>query len=107
MILDTNALSAWAEGLPTVEAPMRAALRLVVPSIVLGEYLFGIRQSRYRGRYENWLRRNLPSVERAAVTEETAAIYADFRAELNGSVLQFRPTTSGLPLWPGKFPCRY
>lgn len=82
MILDTNALSAWAEGLPTVEAPMRAARRLVVPSIVLGEYLFGIRQSRYRSRYENWLRRNLPSVERAAITEETAAIYADIRAEL-------------------------
>lgn len=61
---------------------MRAARRLVVPSIVLGEYLFGIWQSRYRSRYEIWLRRNLPSVERAAITEETAAVYADIRAEL-------------------------
>ena len=48
MILDTNALSAWAEGSATVEACLRAAERLVVPSIVLGEYFFGIRQSRYR-----------------------------------------------------------
>ena len=38
MILDTNALSAWAEGLPAVEPALRAAHRLVVPCIVLGEY---------------------------------------------------------------------
>ena len=37
MILDTNALSAWAEGSATVEACLRSAERLVVPSIVLGE----------------------------------------------------------------------
>ena len=43
MILDTNALSAWAEGRATVEAPLRSAERLVVPSVVLGEYYFGIR----------------------------------------------------------------
>ena len=82
MILDTNALSAWAEGRLAVEAPIRAARRLVVPSIVLGEYLFGIRQSRYLSRYEGWLRRNLPLVGIARVTEETAAIYADIRLEL-------------------------
>jgi predicted nucleic acid-binding protein len=35
LILDTNALAA-----------------LAVPVIVLGEYLFGIRQSRFRARYE-------------------------------------------------------
>ena len=61
---------------------MQAAHRLVVPSIVLGEYLFGVRQSRYVSRYESWLRHNLPLVEIAGVTEETAAIYADIRLEL-------------------------
>ena len=35
MILDTNALSAWAEGLAGVETPLRSADRLVVPSVVL------------------------------------------------------------------------
>ena len=55
MILDTNALSAWAEGYTTVERCLRSAKRLVVPSIVLGEYYFGIRQSRYHHRYEDWL----------------------------------------------------
>ena len=82
MILDTNALSAWAEGLAAVEAPLRSAARLVVPSVVLGEYLFGIRQSRHRSRYEGWLRRYLPLAEIAAVTSATADAYADIRLQL-------------------------
>lgn len=82
MILDTNALSAWVEGLATVEAAFRSADRLVVPSVVLGEYYFGIRQSRYRSRYEEWLRRYLPLAEIAAVTLATADAYADIRLEL-------------------------
>ena len=85
MILDTNALSAWAEGLATVETSLRTATRLVVPSIVLGEYYFGIRQSRYRSRYEQWLRRYMPLAEIAAVTSATAAAYADIRLELKRS----------------------
>ena len=82
MILDTNALSAWAEGLPPVEEHLRSAGRLVVPSIVLGEYYFGIRQSRHRRRYEAWLRRHLPLAEVATVTSGTADIYAEIRLKL-------------------------
>ena len=82
MILDTNALSAWVEGLATVEAAFRSADRLVVPSVVLGEYYFGIRQSRHRSRYEEWLRCYLPLAEIAAVTSATADAYADIRLEL-------------------------
>ena len=82
MILDTNALSAWAEGCAAVESPLRVARRLVVPSVVLGEYHFGIRQSRYRSRYESWLARCLPLTEIAAVTSATADAYADIRLEL-------------------------
>ncbi len=82
MILDTNALSAWAEGLAPVEAPLRAAKRLVVPSIVLGEYYFGIRQSRHRPRYEAWLRRHLPLADLATVTSATADLYAEIRLKL-------------------------
>ena len=82
MILDTNALSAWVEGLATVEAAFRSADRLVVPSVVLGEYYFGIRQSRHRSRYEEWLRRYLLLAEIAAVTSATADAYADIRLEL-------------------------
>ena len=82
MILDTNALSAWAEGHPELQSPLRSADRLVVPTIVLGEYYFGIRQSRYRHRYENWLRRYLSLVEIATITRVTAGVYAEIRLEL-------------------------
>ena len=85
MILDTNALSAWAEGRPAVEDFLRSADRLVVPSIVLGEYYFGIRQSRHRNRYEDWLRRYLPLAEIATVTHATADAYAAIRLELKRS----------------------
>ena len=82
MILDTNALSAWAEGRAVIEAHLRSAERLVVPSVVLGEYYFGIRQSRHRSRYEEWLARYLPLTEIAAVTSATADAYAAIRLEL-------------------------
>ena len=82
MIVDTNAVSAWAEGHPGVQTPLRSADRLVVPAIVLGEYYFGIRQSRYRHRYEDWLRRYLPLVEIAAITQVTAGVYAQICLEL-------------------------
>ena len=82
VILDTNALSAWAEGIVGVEAPLRSADRLVVPSVVLGEYYFGIRQSRHRRRYEEWLARYLPQTEIATITSATANTYADIRLEL-------------------------
>ena len=82
MILDTNALSAWAQGYAGVEAPLRSAERLVVPSVVLGEYYFGIRQSRHRLRYRDWLARYLPMTEIATITSATADAYADIRLEL-------------------------
>ena len=85
MILDTNALSAWAEGILTVEPHLRTADRIVVPTIVLGEYYFGIRQSRHRRRYEDWLRRYLPLAEIATVTQATAEVYAEIRLELKRS----------------------
>ena len=85
MILDTNALSAWAEGVAAVEAPLRSARRRGVPSIVLGEYYFGIRQSSHRDRYQDWLRRYLPLAEIAIVTHATAGVYADVRLELKRS----------------------
>ena len=82
MILNTNALSAWAQGYAEVEAPLRSAERLVVPSVVLGEYYFGIRQSRHRLRYQDWLARYLPLTEIATITSAAADAYADIRLEL-------------------------
>ena len=73
---------AWAEGVPAVDAPLRAAGRLVIPSVVLGEYYFGIRQSSQRRRYEDWLRRYLPLASIAVINHATAGIYAEVRLAL-------------------------
>ena len=58
------------------------ASRLVVPVIVLGEYQYGIRQSRHRDRYEAWLAQNLPFTEVWPVTAAAADHYARLRLHL-------------------------
>ena len=52
MILDTNALSAFADGVPPVLQQIAAADELHIPVIVLGEYRFGIATSRRRREYK-------------------------------------------------------
>lgn len=82
MILDTNALSAWADGNANCRDALATAARLVVPVVVLGEYDFGIRQSAHRARYEAWLATYLPMTEVAGISAATAAEYAGLRLEL-------------------------
>lgn len=82
MILDTNALSAWAEGDRGIEPLLRSATRLLIPVVVLGEFDYGIRQSRHYRRYADWLDTNLASVEIAAIDREVAHAYAAVRHEL-------------------------
>jgi predicted nucleic acid-binding protein len=69
VILDTNALSAVADDEPAVVRVYRQAASMELPVIVLGEYRFGIGQSRRRGEYEKWLR-ELIGVTRVLVVEE-------------------------------------
>src|SRR5439155_26051849 len=61
---------------------VRRADRIAVPVIVLGEYRFGIAQSRHRTSYENWLSEWLASVTVLDVDEETTRFYADIGLEL-------------------------
>ena len=82
MILDTNGLSAAADGIPSLEAVLRQQSVVAVPVIVLGEYQFGIQQSRERLHYEHWLAESLPLFRLLVVDEETAARYAIIRNEL-------------------------
>ncbi len=82
MILDTNALSAFAEGEGGIGIEMRRATEIAIPVIVLGEYRYGIRQSRYRAKYEAWLEELLPHCRVLDVDKGTAAAYADIRVEL-------------------------
>ena len=58
---------------------------MVIPSVVLGEYYFGIRQSRYRNRSEDWLAKTLPLTEIAVVDSAKAYFYAAIRQELKNS----------------------
>jgi tRNA(fMet)-specific endonuclease VapC len=82
VILDTNALSAFIDGDPGVGKVLRAQERAAIPVIVLGEFRYGIAQSRHRSSYEDWLDAHLREFEVLPVTEETAVAYAVVRAGL-------------------------
>lgn len=82
MILDTNALSAVADGDASLEPLLERVSEPCIPVIVLGEYRYGIWQSRERKHYERWLTESLPNYRILDVDEETAANYASVRAEM-------------------------
>ena len=85
MILDTNALSAFVDGDTAVGEVLRRQARAVVPVIVLGEFRYGIAESRHRSAYEAWLESQLPHFDVLPVTDETAAAYAKLRVALKRS----------------------
>ena len=82
MILDTNGLSALAEGEPGLEPLLRRAAQVAIPVIVLGEYRYGISQSRSQLQYEQWLAEYLPSFRILDVDERTTISYSGVRREL-------------------------
>ena len=82
MILDTNSLSAFADGLPVTVSTVHAANSVEISVVSLGEFRFGIAQSRHRIAYERWLHDNLRYYRILDVDQETAAIYAEIRLEL-------------------------
>jgi|SRR5579871_1869446 len=85
LILDTNALSAIAEGKPEIRQAVAWVGRPAIPVIVLGEYRFGVAASRYRSVYESWLTKYLPAYIVLNVDEETALEYAGLRGELKAA----------------------
>jgi len=82
VILDTNGLFALADGESTLEPILREAAEVALPVIVLGEFRYGVRQSRDRQRYEQWLTESLGNFRILDVDETTAASYATVRMEL-------------------------
>jgi tRNA(fMet)-specific endonuclease VapC len=82
VILDTNGLSAMADGDPGVAPILQQAEEIALPVIASGEDRFGIRQSRHRARYERWLEEVLAACRVLSVDERTAAVYDDIRGEL-------------------------
>jgi predicted nucleic acid-binding protein len=82
VILDTNGLSAVADGDAALQPILRNAVEVAVPVIVLSEYRYGIQQSRDRQRYEQWLTESVRNYRVLDVDEETSIYYATLRSEL-------------------------
>jgi predicted nucleic acid-binding protein len=82
LILDTNALSAFAEEHPGIGAIVAEAQQIALPVIVLGEYRYGIAQSRHAARYRRWLDGLLSDCAVLDVTEPTTNHYAAINIEL-------------------------
>lgn len=82
MILDTNALSAFADGEVAIGDVLRTQRRAAIPVVVLGEFRYGIAGSRHRAEYEAWLDATLPAFDVLVVDDGTARAYAELRVEL-------------------------
>ena len=85
MILDTNALSAFVDGDVGVGEILRHQGRAAIPVVVLGEFRYGIAESRHRAAYEARLESQLPHFDILAVTDGTAVAYAALRVALKRS----------------------
>ena len=82
MILDTNALSAVADGDASAMELAAGADRVALPVIVLGEYRLGIAQSRHRASYESWLRQWIAAVTVLDIDDGTTHSYSTIGLEL-------------------------
>lgn len=85
MILDTNALSAIADGESGAARRFASAAQVAIPVIVLGEYRFGIAKSRHRREYERWLAQMVDVSRVLGVDEKTAEWYAELRIQLKAA----------------------
>jgi|ERR1700678_1500946 tRNA(fMet)-specific endonuclease VapC len=82
MILDTNALSAAADDDPAIVTLLARADQIAIPVIALGEYRYGIAQSRHRATYAEWLKGLLHDCLVLDANEPTAHYYAEITLEL-------------------------
>jgi predicted nucleic acid-binding protein len=82
LILDTNALSAVADGEASAMELVAGADLVALPVIVLGEYRLGIAQSRHRASYESWLRQWTAAVTVLDIDDGTTHSYSAIGLEL-------------------------
>ena len=85
MLLDTNAISAWAKGDVDLLRALRPDRPWYLSVIALGEYRYGLLKSTRRTELEAWLE----SIEKAcgvlAVDATTSRHYATLRRALDGT----------------------
>jgi tRNA(fMet)-specific endonuclease VapC len=82
LILDTNAVSAAAEEDSGITGVLAGAQQLALPVVVLGEFRYGIAQSRHSARYRRWLEELIADCLVLNVTEQTTHHYAAIQVEL-------------------------
>lgn len=81
-MLDTNALSAWAEGDSALLRVLPKDRLWHLPVVALGEFLFGIHRSRERPKLERWIEEVKATCAVMGVDGDTADHYARIREEL-------------------------
>ena len=89
MILDTNAVSALFAGDPELESVLAAAARHELPTIVIGEYRFGLARSRHR-------RTLLPLLEQ--LIAESVVLDVDRATTESYAVVRERLRAKGRPI---------
>ncbi len=82
MILDTNAISDYADGNPSLIEALRSSRKHSIPAIVLGEYRYGLARSRLKHERTIWINRLESEMEVLEITRSTARAYADVRNQL-------------------------
>jgi tRNA(fMet)-specific endonuclease VapC len=82
LILDTNALSAAADQHAAIAAILAEATEVAVPVVSIGEYRYGIAQSRYKDRYVRWLEELIADCRVLDVNQGTTHHYAGINIEL-------------------------
>ena len=82
MLLDTNALSALAAGDETLIQTIEKVPRLCVTIISLGEYSYGIAQSRHEIELARWLDAFLQRADVLYLRRETLPYYAEVRRQV-------------------------
>jgi tRNA(fMet)-specific endonuclease VapC len=82
LILDTNAVFDFAESAPAIMEILAGVQRLALPVVAIGEYRFGIAQSRRATDYNHWLDQLIIESSVLDIVDETARRYAAIRLAL-------------------------
>jgi tRNA(fMet)-specific endonuclease VapC len=82
LILDTNALSAAAEEDSAIAGILAGVQELALLVVAIGEYRYGIAQSRHKARYRRWLEELIQDCLILNITEQTTHHYAAIHGEL-------------------------
>jgi tRNA(fMet)-specific endonuclease VapC len=94
MILDTNALSAFADNDKNLLKVLPRDRPWCLPVVVIGEYRFGLLGSRERDIREAWLDKLIAVVTVLEITERTTLHYAAVRHALKEANQKIPPNDS-------------